>query len=90
MACLAASGTAWGRMPLGENPPGSGPSTVNVPNLPSESMSTKAAVPAETGAPVIFDKAPVTDLAKNTVHTREMADDDIVIDDGDTIPGVSA
>ena len=32
----------------------------------------------------IVDSAPVTDLAKNTVHTRVVADDDIVIDAGDT------
>ena len=34
----------------------------------------------------IVDKAPVTFLAKNTVHTRVMADDDIVIGGGDTRP----
>ncbi len=38
----------------------------------------------------VLDKAPVTDLAENTVHTRQVADDDIVIGGGDTIPGVSA
>src|SRR5437660_11692312 len=54
MACLAASGMAWGWMPLGENPPGSGPSMVTVPNLPSESTITIAAVAAETGAPEIL------------------------------------
>ena len=88
MVCLAASGMAWGRMPpLGENPPGSGPSEVTVPNLPSESTITATAVAAETGAPIdIVDRAPVTFLAKNTVHTRVVADDDIVIDGGDTRP----
>ena len=35
----------------------------------------------------IVDKAPVTFLPKNTVHTRVMADDDIVIGDGNTRPG---
>ena len=34
----------------------------------------------------IVDSAPVTDLAKNTVHTRVMADDDIIIDGSDTRP----
>ena len=38
----------------------------------------------------IVDSAPVTDLAKNTVHTRVVADDDIVIDGGDTRPGHGA
>ena len=38
----------------------------------------------------IVDSAPVTDLAKNTVHTRVMADDDIVIDGGDTRPSHAA
>ena len=38
----------------------------------------------------IVDRAPVTDLAKNTVHTRVVADDDIVIDSGDTRPGHAA
>ena len=32
----------------------------------------------------IVDSAPVTNLAKNTVHTRVMADDDVVIDTGNT------
>ena len=32
----------------------------------------------------IVDSAPVTNLAKNTVHTRVMADDDVVIDSGNT------
>src|SRR4029077_18355684 len=32
----------------------------------------------------IVNSAPVTDLAKNTVHTRVVADDDIVIDGDDT------
>ena len=36
----------------------------------------------------VADKAPVTYLAKNTVDTIMVADDDIVIGDGDTIPGV--
>jgi len=35
----------------------------------------------------VVDKAPVTYLAKNTVHTRQVADYDIVIHAGDTIPG---
>ena len=38
----------------------------------------------------VVNKAPVTYLAKNTVDTRQMADDDIVIGRGDTIPGVGA
>ena len=38
----------------------------------------------------IVDSAPVTDLAKNTVHTRVVADDDIVIDGGDTRSGHAA
>ena len=38
----------------------------------------------------VVDMAPVTYLAKNTVHTRVMADDDIVIGGGDTRPGHSA
>ena len=38
----------------------------------------------------IVDSAPVTDLAKNTVHTRVVADDDIVIDAGDTRPSHAA
>ena len=38
----------------------------------------------------IVDSAPVTDLAKYTVHTRVVADDDIVIDAGDTRPGHAA
>ena len=50
MVCLAASGMAWGWMRWGENAPGS-LAAVNVPNLPSESINTKAAVAAETGAP---------------------------------------
>src|SRR5215467_7100218 len=54
MACLAASGLAWGLLPLGEDPPGPGPSAVTVPNLPSESTITTAAVAAETGAPEIL------------------------------------
>src|SRR5439155_29577 len=44
IACLAASGMAWGWIPpLGENPPGSGPSEVTVRNLTSESTITGAA-----------------------------------------------
>ena len=38
----------------------------------------------------IVDSAPVTDLAKYTVHTRVVADDDIIIDAGDTRPGHAA
>jgi hypothetical protein len=38
----------------------------------------------------IVDKASVTFLAKHTVHTREMADDDIVIGSGDTRPSHAA
>src|SRR4029077_4237272 len=38
----------------------------------------------------VVDKAPVTYLAKNTVHTRVVANDDIVIGYGDTRPGRSA
>ena len=38
----------------------------------------------------IVNKAPVTFLPKNTVHTRVMADDDIVIGDGNTRSGLSA
>ena len=38
----------------------------------------------------IVDSAPVTDLAKNTVHTRVVADDDIVIRGGDTRSGHAA
>src|SRR5213079_955226 len=34
----------------------------------------------------IVDSAAITDLAKNTVHTRVMADDDIIIDGSDTRP----
>ena len=34
----------------------------------------------------IIDSAPITDLAKNTVHTRVVADDDIIIDGSDTRP----
>ena len=34
----------------------------------------------------VVDSAPVTDLAKNSVHTRVVADDDIVIRGGDTRP----
>src|SRR5438552_2965295 len=34
----------------------------------------------------IIDKAPVTFLAKNTVHTRVVADDDIIVGGGDTRP----
>src|SRR5947208_10352871 len=37
----------------------------------------------------IVDSAPVTDLAKNTVHTRVVADDDIIIDGSDTRPSHS-
>src|SRR4030095_7313773 len=51
---LAASGMAGGLMPLGENPPGAGPSAVTVPNLPSESTITTAAVAAENGHPEIL------------------------------------
>jgi hypothetical protein len=36
----------------------------------------------------VADIAAVRGLAKTTVHTRQMADDDIVIDGGDTIPGL--
>ena len=35
----------------------------------------------------IADIADVTFLAKTTVHTRMMADDDVIIDDGDPRPG---
>src|SRR5439155_22331807 len=35
----------------------------------------------------IVDIAPVTLLAKNTVHTRVVADDDIIVGGGDTRPG---
>src|SRR5262245_6682168 len=35
----------------------------------------------------IVNKAPVTFLAKHTVHTRVMADDDIIVGGGDTRPG---
>src|SRR5262249_48129271 len=38
----------------------------------------------------VVDKAPVTFLAKNTVHTRVMTDDDIVIGGSDTRPCLSA
>jgi hypothetical protein len=38
----------------------------------------------------IVDKAPVTFLAKNSVHTRVVADDDVVIGGCDTRPGFSA
>ena len=38
----------------------------------------------------VVDKAPVTYLAKTTVHTRQMADYDIVIDSGKTATGLSA
>ena len=38
----------------------------------------------------VVDSAPVTDLAKNTVHTRVVADDDIVIGGGDTRAGHAA
>ena len=38
----------------------------------------------------IVDKAPVAYLAENTVHTRVVADDDIVIGGRDTLPGQSA
>ena len=38
----------------------------------------------------VVDIAPVTYLAKTTVHTRQMADYDIVIDSGKTATGLSA
>jgi hypothetical protein len=38
----------------------------------------------------VVDKAPVTYLAKNTVDTRVLADDDIVIDGGETGAGFAA
>jgi hypothetical protein len=38
----------------------------------------------------VADIAGVIHLAKNTVDTRQVADDDIVIDVGDTIPSMSA
>src|SRR6267154_2916741 len=38
----------------------------------------------------IINGAPVTDLTKNTVHTRVVTNDDIVIDAGDTRPGHAA
>src|SRR5207253_3177519 len=38
----------------------------------------------------VVDSAPVTDLAKHTVHTRVVADDDIVIGGGDTRASHSA
>ncbi len=38
----------------------------------------------------IVDSAPVTDLAKNTVHTRVVTDDDIVTGGGDTRPSHAA
>ena len=91
MVCLAASGMAWGRMPLGENHPESGPSAVVVPNLPSESTITTRAVAAKTGRTMdIVDKAPVTFLAKTSVHTGVMADDDIIIGRSDTRAGHAA
>jgi len=46
--------------------------------------------PANRRTEDVVDKAPVTYLAKNTVDTRQVADDDIVIDGGDTRPGQSA
>ena len=78
---------AWGRMPLGENPPGLGPSEVTVPNLPSESTITAHCRRGGNRRTIdIVDKASVTFLAKHTVHTRIVADDDVVIDGGDTRP----
>lgn len=38
----------------------------------------------------VVDKAPVTYLAKTAVHTGVVADDDVVIHERDTIPGVVA
>src|SRR6266516_2293429 len=38
----------------------------------------------------VVDKAPVTYLAKNTVNTRVAADDDVVIDGGETSAGFAA
>src|SRR4030095_16535150 len=38
----------------------------------------------------IVDKAPVTFLAKNSVHTRVMTNDDIIIGSSDTRPSHSA
>src|SRR5438552_13366644 len=38
----------------------------------------------------IVDIAPVTFLAKNSVHTRVVADDDIIIGGGNTRPGLTA
>jgi hypothetical protein len=67
-------------MPLDENPPGSGPSMVTVPNLRGGNRRTGD----------IVDSAPVTDLAKNTVHARVVPDDDIIIDGGDTRPSHAA
>ena len=82
---------AWGRMPLGDNPPEPGPSAVTVPNLPSESTITISGRSCGNRCTVdIVDKAPVTFLPKNTVHTRVMADDDIVIGGGNTRSGLSA
>jgi len=71
MACLAASRMAWGLMPLVEDAPEAGPSLVTVPNLPSESTITKAAVAAETGAPEILSIKHLSLSSPNTLCTPE-------------------
>ena len=88
MACLAASGMAWGWMPFGRK-------STRVGSIGGDRAQSSIGIDHhESGrrggnrrTEDIVDKAPVTFLAKNTVHTRVMADDDIVIGGGDTRPG---
>jgi hypothetical protein len=54
-----------------ENPPGAGPSEVTVPNLPSESTITMAAVAAETGAPWILSIKHLSLSCPKTLCTPE-------------------
>ena len=68
-------------MPWGEDPPGLGPSA-------DHHHSGRSGRNWRTRD--IVDKAPVTFLAKNSVHTGVVADDDVVIGCGDTSPGFSA
>src|ERR1041385_2317504 len=58
-------------MPLGENPPGWGPSAGIVPNLLSESTITTAAVAAETGAPEILSIKHLSLSSPKTLCTPE-------------------
>src|SRR5215471_9501768 len=62
---------AWGWVALVEDPPGSGPSELTVPNLPSESTITMAAVAADTGAPEILSIKHLSLSWPNTLCTPE-------------------